>query len=342
MTAESENSKKVVLPAPDTAWLAQHQEPIVEPARPIIDPHHHLWGPPRPPYLHEEIAADLGAGHNVRATVFVECSEAYYQEGDEALRPVGETVFAQGFTEATDGRVCAGIVGYADLRQGEAVKAVLEAHLEAGCGHFRGIRQSSVWDPDPDIRTTRRVLPPGLLLDADFRKGFAELAPLGLSFDSWAYFHQIDDLTDLARAFPDTTLILDHVGGLLGTRGYADQRDQVFEQWRKAITALAACPNVQVKIGGLGMASCGFGFSERTTPPNSEQLAQAWRPHVEVCVEAFGVERAMFESNFPVDQVSCSYAVLWNAFKRLAENYSEREKSALFHDTAARVYRLEV
>lgn len=340
MSANGDSGKRV-LPAPDAAWLARHQEPILEPERPIIDPHHHLWGPPRPRYLDEQINADLDAGHNVCATVFVECSESYDTQGEEALRPVGETVFARRFADASGGRVCAGIVGYADLRQGEAVKAVLEAHLEAGGGHFRGIRQSSVWDPDPNIRTTQRVLPPRLLKDPDLRKGFAELAPLGLSFDCWTYFHQIDDLTDLARAFPDTTIILDHVGGVLGIGEYGARRDQVFQQWRQAITSLAVCENVHVKLGGLGMHSCGFGLSEWVTPPDSETLAALWRPYIEVCVEAFGVERAMFESNFPVDQVSCSYAVLWNAFKRLADEYTEQEKSALFHDTAAWVYRLD-
>ncbi|WP_101674202.1 amidohydrolase family protein [Alloalcanivorax mobilis] len=339
MTANSE-SRKVILPAPDTAWLARHREPVLEPERAIIDPHHHLWGPPRPVYLGGEIETDLNSGHNVRATVFVECSEGYYASGDEALRPVGETVFARGFAEASRGRVCAGIVGHADLRQGAAVETVLQAHIEAGKGYFRGIRQSSVWDPDPAIRTTRRVVPPQLLLDPEFRQGFARLAPLGLSFDCWCYFHQIDDLIDLARAFPDTVIVLDHVGGVLGIGDYAGRSKDVFQHWRGSIETLAGCPNVRIKLGGLGMHSCGFAFSERSAPPDSQTLAELWRPYIQVCVEAFGAERAMFESNFPVDQVSCSYGVLWNAFKRLAADASESEKRALFHDTAERTYRL--
>ena len=333
---------RVILPAPDLDWLARHQEPILEPERAIIDPHHHLWDAPRPRYLRDDIERDLAAGHDVRATVFVECSEGYYSDGDEALRPVGETVFAEGVAAATGGRVCTGIVGYTDLRQGAAVKGVLEAHLEAGKGRFRGIRQSSVWDPDPNIHTTRRVLPAGLLLDQDLRRGFAELAPLGLSFDCWNYFHQIDDLTDLARAFPETNIVLDHVGGVLGVGDYAGRGEQVFSAWRRAIEALAACPNVSVKLGGLGMHSCGFELDQRPRPPSSQELADLWRPWFQVCVDAFGVKRAMFESNFPVDQLSCSYAVLWNAFKRLAGACSEAEKQALFHDTAKRVYRLDV
>ncbi len=329
-------------------WLALRREAALEPELPIIDAHHHLWEREEDPYLLDDFLADVGSGggHNVRASVFIECRTSYRTDGDSLLRPLGETAFVAATGARADAspevrcRVAAGIVGYADLRAGAAIRAVLEAQIEAGAGRFRGIRNSSVWHPDPAARGSIAVPPPGLLLDPAFREGFACLAPLGLSFDAWMYHTQLAELRDLADAFPETTIVLNHVGGAIGIGPYAGRRAHVFAEWSAAIRELARYPNVHVKLGGLGMRLFGFGFHERSEPPSSEQLAEAWRPYVETCVSAFGPARCMFESNFPVDKASCGYTELWNAFKRITAGWAPDERAALFHDTAARIYRL--
>jgi len=288
-----------------------------------------------------------GEGHRVVSTVFVECMSEYRDVGPEALRPVGETDFVEriavdaGRRGGAVPRVAAGIVGFADLTLGEAVDEVLEAHLAAS-PRFRGIRHASGWDPSPAIRNSHTAPPAGLLLDRGFREGFARLERYGLVFDAWLYHPQLADLTDLARAFPGTTIVLDHVGGPLGIGPYQGRRDEVLRDWRRTIDDLAACPNVVVKLGGLAMPINGFGWHKRALPPTSAELAAAQAPYHETCIERFGADRCMFESNFPVDRVSCSYSVLWNAFKRVASAASAEEKAALFHDTAARVYSITV
>jgi predicted TIM-barrel fold metal-dependent hydrolase len=238
-------------------------------------------------------------------------------------------------------RIAAGIVGTADLRLGEAVAAVLDAHLVAGGGRFRGIRLGATWDASDEVPNHRTNPPKGLLLRQDFRAGFAHLARRQLTFEAWCYHHQIPEVTDLARAFPDTTIILDHFGGPIGVGPYAGKADEVFAQWRAHIAELATCPNVVAKLGGINMEVNGFGWHTKPRPPTSQELVDATRHYYEYTLEHFGVERCMFESNFPVDKESCSYTVLWNAFKRLTTNYSADEKARLFHDTAARVYRLD-
>ena len=238
-------------------------------------------------------------------------------------------------------RLCAGIVGHVDLRLGAAAAELLQAHIAAGGGRFRGVRQSAVWHPDPAARASLATPPPYLLADAKFRTGFAELAPLGLSFDAWLYHSQLPELLDLARAFPQTTIVLNHAGGANGVGPYAGRREAVLAEWGASMRELARCPNVFVKLGGFGMRLYGFDFAARERPPSSQDLATAWRPYVETCIEAFGADRCMFESNFPVDKGSTSYAVQWNAYKRLAVGASAQDKRALFSGTAARVYRLE-
>jgi len=327
-------------------WLDRRIEEILEPDLPIVDPHHHLWDRPGWRYLLDELLADLNSGHRIVATVFLQCGAMHRATGDVALRPVGETEFVNGVAAmgASGGygptQVCAGIVGHADLRLGVGVDAVLEAHLRAGGGRFRGIRHGAA-------RNDTRPLPanaplPGLLADADFRAGFARLAPLGLSFDAWLHHAQIDALTALARAFPNTAIVLDHVGGPLGTGPYAGRREAEFARWTTSVRALATCPNVSVKLGGLGMPFTNLGLHDGPEPPSSEQLAAASRPYFEACIAAFGPDRCMFESNFPVDKESFSYAVYWNACKRLTHGASADEKAALFRRTAARFYRLEL
>jgi L-fuconolactonase len=320
-------------------------EDVLEPERPICDPHHHLWDHPGRRYLLDELLADAGSGHNVVTTVFVECMSMHRASGPGEMRPVGETEFVNGIAamSASGGfgrtRVASGIVSFADLALGERVGAVLDAHL-AVSPRFRGIRHAAGWDASDKIRNSHTNPPPGLLGDARFRRGFAELAPRGLTFDAWLYHPQLPELADLAKAFPDTTIILDHFGGPLGIGPYAGRRAEVFSVWKTAIRALADCPNVVVKLGGLVMPLNGFGFHKREPPIGSIELAEATRDWYLHTIECFGVERCMFESNFPVDKVSVSYRVLWNSFKRLTANFSAAERAALFHDTAARVYRL--
>lgn len=323
-------------------------EEILDPERRICDPHHHLWDyPGKSRYLLEELLADMTSGHRVETTVFVECGSFYRATGPEALAPVGETEFVNGvaamFASDVYGplRGCAGIVGMADLTLGEEVEEVLAAHLVAGGGRFRGVRHAAGWDSSAQIHNSHTNPPEHLYARPDFRAGFARLRDFNLSFEAWQFHPQLPDLLELARAFPDQPIILNHVGGFLGIGPYAGRRDEIFPTWARNIRDLAECPNVTVKVGGMGMSTYGFGFNKREEPASSAELAEAWRPLVETCIEAFGAERAMFESNFPMDSVSCSYATLWNAFKRLAAGCSESEKNALFRDTAHRVYRLE-
>lgn len=338
-------------PAKNQAWLALTVEEPLDPTLPICDPHHHLWDlqPARvaPRYLLDEILADVGAGHNVVSTVFIECGAMYKPGGPEPLRPVGETEFVNGIAAMSASglygttRVAAGIVGTADLRLGDAVAAVLDAQIAAGGGRFRGIRRAAAWDADAAAPKHRTNPGPGLFLRADFRAGFAHLAPRGLTFEAWCYHRQIPEVTALARAFPATTIILNHFGGPIGVGAYAGKAQEVYAEWRTSISELATCPNVVVKLGGINMEVNGFGWHERSRPPGSQELVEATRDYYEFTIEKFGADRCMFESNFPVDKASCSYTVLWNSFTRLTADCSAAEKAKLFHDTAARVYRLE-
>ncbi len=328
-------------------WLDRRREEILEPDLPIVDPHHHLVQRPETGrYLLPELLADLGSGHDVTATVYLEWLSMYRGAGPAELRPVGEVEFANGVAAMSasgtygKARVCAGIVGYADLALGAAVEQVLEAQIAAGGGRFRGIRFIAATHPDQAAWGSMVSRPAGLLLDAKVREGFARLAPLGLGFDAWVYHTQLGELVDLARAFPATQIVLDHVGGAIGLGPYAGRRDEVFAEWSARIRELASCPNVHIKLGGLGMRMFGFTVHTHELPPGSEELAAAWRPYIETCIAAFGPERAMFESNFPVDKGSCSYHVLWNAFKRIAAGCSAAEKTALFSATATKFYRL--
>jgi L-fuconolactonase len=328
-------------------WLDRRREEIIEPDLPIVDPHHHLVDRRETGrYLLPELLADTGSRHNITATVYLEWLSMYRAAGPAELRPVGEVEFANGVAAmAASGtygktRVCAGIVGYADLTLGAAVENVLEAMIAAGGGRFRGIRFITASHPDQAAWGSPIIRPEGLLLDPRVREGFARLEPLGLSFDAWMYHTQLAELVDLARTFRETAIVLDHVGGPIGLGPYVGRRDEVFAEWSARIRELAQCPNVHIKLGGLGMRMFGFTHHMGELPPSSEELAAAWRPYIETCIAAFGPERAMFESNFPVDKGSCGYAALWNAFKRIAAGCSAAEKAALFSGTARKFYRL--
>jgi predicted TIM-barrel fold metal-dependent hydrolase len=328
-------------------WLARYREPVLDPDLPIVDPHHHLMDAPGHRYMLPEFLADAGSGHRLIASLFVECRVFYRSYGPQHLRSLGETEFVNGVAAlAASGaygpvRACAGIIGNVDLRFGELAGEALAAHVAVAGGRFRGIRNVAAWHKD-GIKATTANPPPGLLRDPAFRRGFAYLAKLGLTFDAWILHTQLGDLIDLARTFPDTTIICDHIGGPAGIGPYAGRLDEVFAAWRQSMRELARCPNVNVKLGGMGMHVMGFGLHAGDRPASSQVLADAWKPYVETCIEAFGPSRAMFESNFPVDKGTCSWVVLWNAFKRLTGGCSAAEKRALFMDTACRVYRLDL
>ena len=324
---------------------AKTSEAPLEPDLPICDPHHHLRERPNDRYFLEEFIQDTSTGHNIVSTVCVENRARYRTDGPQALKPVGETEFFDGVAAqaAADSNiatlVAAAIVGHADLRLGDRVTPVLEAHLAASPNRFRGIRHSTTWDESGTIRSDAG---PGLLADSTFRRGFACLQRYGLSFDAWLYHPQLPELVDLARAFPAVTIILDHIGGPLGVGPYKGKHGEVFRVWSTGIAALSACPNVAVKLGGVGSTRSGHDWHERSVQPGSVELANAMAPYFDFCIEKFGAQRCMFESNFPVDKASYSYVAIWNAFKRITRSYSLDERQALFHDTAARAYRCPV
>jgi predicted TIM-barrel fold metal-dependent hydrolase len=334
-------------------WLALTPEPTLEPEIPICDPHHHFWDfrtsrLPYQRYLLHELAADINSGHNVRSTVFVEARSMYRRDGPEEMRPVGEIEFVQGLAAASangrygPGRAAASIVGHANLNLGEGVQPVLEALRAASPNRFRGIRHTVTWDPHPEVENTPAHNIEGQLASENFRAGARVLAGMGLTLDSWLYFPQLPELADFARAVPELNIILCHIGGLLRVGPYANRDDEVLATWRSGIAAVAACPNVSIKLGGIGMPRTGFDWYARTKPIGSEELAESMAPFMNYCIEQFGPVRCMFESNFPVDKVAYSYNVLYNAFKLLSNGYSDAERAAMFHDTAVRVYRVEV
>ena len=324
-------------------WLARHEEPALQPELPVVDPHHHLWDRGGHRYLGAQYLADAQGAHPVSATVYVECLANYHEDGPQPLRCVGETVFAAGLaaTHATASgtRLCAGIVARADLALGAAVEEVLDAHALAAQGRLRGIRYTTAWDTSPLIHAAYPTHP-GMLCEPIVQAAAHCLSRRGLSFDAWLYFHQIDDVVALARACPDLVIVLDHCGGPIGIGPYAQNRDEVFRQWRLKLQALRDLDNVVLKFGGLAMPLAGFGWRKLPQPPDSSMLADAWRPYFESCLEVFGAQRCMFESNFPVDRSGCSFTVLWNAFKRLAGKLSDNERAALCAGTARRIYRV--
>ena len=333
-------------------WLALTSEPTLEPEIPICDPHHHFWDfrtarIPHQRYLLHELAADINSGHNVRSTVFVEARSMYRTQGPEEMRPVGEVEFVQGMAAASasgqygPGRAAAAIVGHANLNLGDAVAPVLEALQAASPNRFRGIRHSVTFDPNPAVENTAAHAIQGQLASDGFRAGARVLAQKGLSLEGWLFFHQLPELADFAKAVPGLTIILNHIGGLLRDGPYANRDEEVLATWRSGIAAVAQCPNVNVKLGGIGMPRTGFDWHLRDQPIGSEELAESMAPLMTYCIEQFGPNRCMFESNFPVDKVSYSYNVMYNSFKRLSKGYSATERADMFHDTAARVYRIE-
>ena len=338
-------------------------EVIIEPDLPIIDPHHHLWDlrpllsafpepahpfiaavSRTPYYTFQELKADAEAGHRVIGTVFMECGAFYRAKAPAGFGAVGEVEFVNGVAAQSasglygDLQACAAIIGHADLSHGDGAKPVLEALVAAGNGRFRGIRHSAAWDADPEVLGPPFHATQGLFASDAFRTGFRHLAPMGLTFDAWLLEPQLGDVIDLARAFPDTQIILDHCGTPLNIASYRGKLGAHFDRWKASIQTLATCPNVTVKLGGLAMAFCGLPETGPEAGLSSEALAVLWKPYIETCIEAFGPDRAMFESNYPVDKWGASYATLWNTFKRLTAGASATEKGALYAGTASRVY----
>ncbi|MET0145004.1 MAG: amidohydrolase family protein, partial [Ilumatobacteraceae bacterium] len=301
----------------------------------IVDPHHHLWYRAGERYLLAELRRDLDTVPGIETTVFIECGWSYRTEGPEAFRPIGET---EAVVAADPDASIAGIVGHADLRD-PGVADVLAAHVEAGAGRFRGIRHSAAFDESPDIHRSRAGAVPGMLGDPAFRSGLAAVGAAGLSFDTYLYHPQLPELTALARVHDDVVIVLDHLGTPLTAGPYAGRRDEVLAAWRTAMVDVAACPNVVLKVGGVGMPWMAVRPPSADTAETAESLAAAWGDDIRWCIELFGADRCMFESNFPVDKASCSYRTLWDAFALIVSEASATDRAALFGDTARRVYR---
>ena len=327
-------------------WLNLRTEEAIDPTRPVIDPHHHLWNQNGNPYKMQELLSDTNTGHRIVATGAIECRSMYRKAGDPEMACLGEVEFINGIAamsasgDFSECAVASGIVGHVNLLLGDGVQEILDAQMSAASSRYKGIRMSSIWHPDPSASATLTKPPEGLLSNSNFLQGFKHLASRGLSFDAWLYHTQINELIDLAQAHPETQIILDHTGGPNGIGPFEGKRAEVFQHWRTGMKNLSRCQNVVVKIGGMGMKVFGFDFATKALPPSSDELALAWRPYVMECIEIFSADRCMFESNFPVDKGTASYVILWNAFKKITKEVSSTEKSKLFFDTASRVYRL--
>lgn len=341
-------------------------EAILEPDLPIIDPHHHLWDLrpmvpmfPKPQhdfiaaiagaahYTFDQLHADISTGHKIVGTVFMECGAFYNADATDALKPGGEVEFVNGVAaQSASGlygplKACAAIIGHADLTLGKDVAPVLDALSAAGNGRFKGIRHQGAWDADPAVLGPPFHAPEGLYSSDSFRVGFAEFAARDLTFDAWVLEPQLGDVLALAKAFPNQKIVLDHCGSPLNIASYRGTLDENFDRWKTSITALAECDNVSVKLGGLAMAFCGMPENGPAKGVGSAELAAMWAPYIEHCIAAFGTQRAMFESNYPVDRWGATYPVLWNAFKRITAGYSADEKAALYAGNAARFYGIE-
>jgi predicted TIM-barrel fold metal-dependent hydrolase len=331
--------------APDNLWLAKLQEEVLDPELPIIDPHHHLWVRNGYTYLMTELSDDLTSGHNIVATVFAECHSMYRKQGEEQQRSLGETEFVRGQAamsasgEFGETRACDVMFGNIDLTLGAAVEPLIEQHVEASGGRFRGVRLSSGWHADEKVGNV--VSQPHLLIDPRVKEAAAVINRMGLSLDVWLYHSQLSEVAQLADAYPDLTIILNHVGTPILGGPYRGKTDDVFKEWKASIEAVSRRQNVFIKLGALPIRMPGF-TGDRSLPPGSEEVAEAWRPWITTCIEAFGPTRSMYESNFPVQKRWCSYHVCWNAFKRLSAGASADEKAALFSGAAAKAYRIEV
>jgi predicted TIM-barrel fold metal-dependent hydrolase len=325
-------------------WLALTSEDVLEPERVIVDPHFHFFVENElfPRYEMADLQRDM-SGHGVRQAVFMECEEGYRKDGPEHLRPVGESEWVRDLASrpADGGMEIVAMIGDAQLYNGGRKAAeTLDAHLEAS-PLFRGVRDMGVWDPSPEVDSAEFATDDDFYGESTFREGFAELARRGLVFEAHQYHRQLPSVASLAQAFPETTIVVNHLGSPLGTGPYAGRADEIFPQWQRNLSEVAAYPNCVIKLGGLAMPWNGFGWETRDRPPSSDEFVATYSRYYDHALQIFGPDRCMFESNFPVDKLSLSYDVLWNAFKKIAASYSEDEKDALFRGTATRIYGIE-
>lgn len=308
----------------------------------FIDPHHHLWDRGGERYLVDEFSVDLAVVGSPEGTVYVECLNSYRESGSKHLRSLGEAQFFVDLIRDPDSalrNIVTGFVGNGDLALGHDLADVLDGYADIAGESFRGVRYCVAWDKDERIHTafeTHR----GMLLQSNLGDSVAYLRHRGLSLDLWVYFTQLDEVKHFLAKNPGVEVVLNHCGGPIGVGRFAGKREEVFCSWRKGLADVAAHEEVCIKFGGLGMALAGFGWHKRDKWPVISDYVQAWRPYFDVCLELFGPERIMFESNFPVDRKGCDYGSLWSAFLGLADNLSDSERDALFFSTARRVYRL--
>lgn len=333
-------------------WLEQRVEEPVDPDRRIVDPHHHLWDRNASTYLAAELLADTRSTHNVTHTVFVECNASYDRDAPAGMAPIGETKFVASEAaeverlngaSTTGATTIAAIVSHADMMLGDSVEEVLAAHDAAGSGLFRGIRHAVSWDQHPDVPNGHSKPTEAMMTTPEFHAGVSKLGAMGFSYDAWMYHPQLPQLVGLAQAAPETSIILDHLGGPMGIGPYGADRESAMATWRASMTELAKCPNVTLKVGGIGMDGYyGLGWTELAVPPDSDTVVTAWQDRVHWCIDTFGPDRCMFESNFPVDRQALTYPVLWNALQKMASRYSDAEQDAMFSGTATRIYKLDV
>ena len=330
-------------------WLALVKEEIIDPELPIIDPHHHLWNGDNQlagsfPYLIEHLSEDTNSGHNIVGTIFMECAQGYYQEGEDKYKPIGETEYVMKIIKdakkTSNSANIIGIISFADLMLGSKVKDILNQHILIGEGLFKGIRHAAGWDQSNEIHNSHSNPIKNIYYDPSFRKGAEELIKLNLTFDAWHYHNQISDLSIFAKDYPELTIIHDHFGGPLGVGPYQGKKQEIFKKWKDDISQLSENKNVHSKLGGLAMPVNGWNFHKQDKPATSDQIIEMHYDYYLHTIECFGVDRCMFESNFPVDRRSISYHVLWNAFKKMVSNYSNEDKNKLFFQNAKDIYGL--
>tara|TARA_B100001142_G_scaffold213228_1_gene211339 strand:+ start:1885 stop:2913 length:1029 start_codon:yes stop_codon:yes gene_type:complete len=328
-------------------WLAQVKEEIINPELPIIDPHHHLWNGDNQlassfPYLIDNLSEDTNSGHNIVGTIFMECAQGYYHEGEDKYKPIGETEYVmkviKDSKKTSNSANIIGIISFADLMLGSEVKDVLNQHILIGEGLFKGIRHAAGWDQSNEIHNSHSNPIKNIYYDPSFRKGAEELIKLNLTFDAWHYHNQISDLSIFAKDYPELTIIHDHFGGPLGVGPYQGKKQEIFKKWKDDISQLSENKNVHSKLGGLAMPVNGWNFHKQDKPATSDQIIEMHYDYYLHAIECFGVDRCMFESNFPVDRRSISYHVLWNAFKKMVSNYSNEDKNKLFFQNAKDIY----
>ena len=331
-------------------WLNQLIEDPILPNIPIIDPHHHLWDVGFGRYYIEELLEDINSsGHNILSTVYIMSSsntKIYSKDGLEEFKPLTEIEFATSEGKRADlipnnrVKVNASIVGSVDLTYGNKLQPVLEKAVNISEGRLKGIRMLLASHTDPRISSGAVKSDLGLMLHPNFIDGAKCVQDANLSLDFWIYHTQLNEMEKIARALPDLTIILNHIGGPIHIGEYEGKQAATHREWRSAMMRLSRIPNINVKLGGLGMAVNGAKFHNSKFPPNSVQLSDIWKPWIYETIDMFGFDRCMFESNFPVDKGSCSYGALWNAFKIIAKDMSDDEINKLFSKNAAKIYKI--